>query len=221
MLMAPISCRTSSAAIVSARMRDSAKAEIFGNRRAQVMADHEHVEMLVERVDGEGHGGVGGGGQAIGLAADLNNVRGVAAARAFGVVGVNGAAFEGGDGILHEAGFVQRVGVDGDLHVVFFGDGERAVDGGGSGAPVFVKLEADGAGFDLFARAARGERSFPCRESRDSSGNASADSSMRCMFHAPGVQVVASVPVAGPVPPPISVVRPPERAVVTNCGQIK
>ena len=28
------------------------------------------------------------------------------------------------------------------------------------------------------------------------------------MFHAPGVHVVALVPVAGPVPPPISVVMP-------------
>ena len=36
---------------------------------------------------------------------------------------------------------------------------------------------------------------------------------MRCMFHGPGVQVVALVPVAGPVPPPISVVRPPDSAV--------
>ena len=36
---------------------------------------------------------------------------------------------------------------------------------------------------------------------------------MRYIFHAPGVQVVASVPVAGPVPPPINVVRPPESAV--------
>ena len=41
------------------------------------------------------------------------------------------------------------------------------------------------------------------------------------MFHGPGVQVVALVPVAGPVPPPISVVRPAERAVHTSCGQIK
>ena len=40
------------------------------------------------------------------------------------------------------------------------------------------------------------------------SGNASAASYIRRMFHAPGVQVVAFVPVAGPVPPPMSVVMP-------------
>ena len=35
---------------------------------------------------------------------------------------------------------------------------------------------------------------------------------MRARFQAPGVQVVASVPVAGPVPPPIMVVMPFESA---------
>ena len=35
---------------------------------------------------------------------------------------------------------------------------------------------------------------------------------MRARFHAPGVQVVAAVPVAGPVPPPIMVVVPFEIA---------
>ena len=41
------------------------------------------------------------------------------------------------------------------------------------------------------------------------------------MFHGPGVQVVAFVPVAGPVPPPISVVSPFASASVMICGQIK
>jgi len=39
-------------------------------------------------------------------------------------------------------------------------------------------------------------------------GNASADCSMRWMCQGPGVQVVAKVPVAGPVPPPNIVVMP-------------
>ena len=43
----------SSAAIVSRRMRDSANA-ILGNRRIEVMAHHQHVEMLVNGVDGVG-----------------------------------------------------------------------------------------------------------------------------------------------------------------------
>ena len=39
-------------------------------------------------------------------------------------------------------------------------------------------------------------------------GHASDACSMRAMCQAPGVQVVALVPVAGPVPPPSSVVMP-------------
>ena len=41
------------------------------------------------------------------------------------------------------------------------------------------------------------------------------------MFHAPAEQVVALVPVAGPVPPPISVVSPAESASSTSWGQMK
>ena len=41
------------------------------------------------------------------------------------------------------------------------------------------------------------------------------------MCHAPGVQVVALVPVAGPVPPPMRVVSPLARASRHSCGQMK
>ena len=41
------------------------------------------------------------------------------------------------------------------------------------------------------------------------------------MCHGPGVQVVALVPVAGPVPPPIMVVTPDISASSTCCGQMK
>ena len=41
------------------------------------------------------------------------------------------------------------------------------------------------------------------------------------MFQGPGVQVVAQVPVAEPVPPPISVVMPEAMATSICCGQMK
>ena len=49
----------------------------------------------------------------------------------------------------------------------------------------------------------------------------SAACSMRMMFQGPGVQVVALVPVAGPVPPPIIVVMPDVSASSICCGQMK
>ena len=44
---------------------------------------------------------------------------------------------------------------------------------------------------------------------------------MRSMCHGPGVQVVALVPVAGPVPPPSIVVTPLASASSICCGQMK
>ena len=96
--------------------------DVLGDRRVEVMADHEHVEMLVDRVDGVGPGRVGRGRQHVGQARDLDDVGRVAAAGALGVEGVDGAALEGRDGVLDEARFVQRVGVDRHLHVHLVGD---------------------------------------------------------------------------------------------------
>ncbi|MGX1256361.1 hypothetical protein AB7M37_000857 [Sinorhizobium fredii] len=52
-------------------------------------------------------------------------------------------------------------------------------------------------------------------------GNASAASIIRAICHGPGVQVVASVPCAGPVPPPSMQVNPLINASSICCGQMK
>ena len=52
-------------------------------------------------------------------------------------------------------------------------------------------------------------------------GSPSAACNMRSRLKGPGLQVVAHVPVAGPLPPPISVVRPDAMAVSMSCGQMK
>jgi len=99
------------------------------------MTHHEHVEVFVDGVDGERARRVGGGRQDVGLAANPDDVGRVSAAGAFGVIGVNRAAFEGADGILEVAGFVEGVGVDGDLDVEFIGDTEATIDGGRGACP--------------------------------------------------------------------------------------
>ena len=131
------------------------ESHILGNLRIEMMADHEHVEMLGDGVDGIGARGIGGGRENVGKAGDAHDVGGVAAAGAFGVIGVNGAASDGGDGGFKEASFVDGVGVDGHLNVEFVGGFETGVDGRGGGAPIFVEFQAAGACFDLF-----GERRF-------------------------------------------------------------
>ena len=52
-------------------------------------------------------------------------------------------------------------------------------------------------------------------------GKASKDWIIRPICHGPGVQVVASVPWAGPVPPPSMVVTPDISASSICCGQMK
>jgi hypothetical protein len=86
----------------------------------------------------------------------------VTATGAFGVVGVDGAALEGGEGGFDEAGFVEGVGVDRHLHVVLVGHAQAVVDAAGRGAPVLVQLQADGAGLDLLDQRSAGWR-CPCR----------------------------------------------------------
>ena len=131
----------------------------------------------------------------------------MAAAGAFGVIGVNRAVLERGDRVFDESGFVQRVGMNRDLNVEFIRDVQALIDRCRSRAPVFMEFQTQRAGANLFAKRF-GQRGVAFARNPKLSGNASAASYIRRIFHAPGVHVVALVPVAGPVPPPIRVVTP-------------
>ena len=122
---------------------------VFGNSGVEVVAHHRHVEMLVESVHRVGIGRIGRRRQAIGDAGDANDVGRVAAAGAFGVIHVDRAAADGGERILDEAGFVERIGVQLHLKIEVVGDGKASVDRRRHRAPVFVNLQADAAGFQL------------------------------------------------------------------------
>ncbi len=65
------------------------------------------------------------------------------------------------------------------------------------------------------------ETVLPLPSSSTLTGDPSIAASIRPRFHAPGVTVVALLPSAGPVPPPMSVVSPEASAVSVNCGQMK
>ena len=79
------------------------KSDIFGNRFIQMMADHQHIKMFFDRVDGKGAGWVGGGGQHIVFPANPDNIGGMTAASAFGVEGMDGAPFHGGKRMLDKS----------------------------------------------------------------------------------------------------------------------
>ncbi len=67
----------------------------------------------------------------------------------------------------------------------------------------------------------RGSLALPLPSRPKFIGSASSASYIRARYHGPGVHVVALVPVAGPVPPPIIVVMPEHNASSTCCGQMK
>src|SRR5918999_5451641 len=116
------------------------------------MADHQHVQVLIDGVDGIGPRRIGAGGKHISLAADLDDVRCMPAARPLGVIGMDSAALERGDGVLDKARFVQGVSVDGDLYIVLVRHAQAAIDRCGGGAPVLMELESHSARVDLLAQ---------------------------------------------------------------------
>ena len=83
------------------------------------------------------------------LGGDGDDVRRVPTARTLGVIGVNRAALDRGQGVLHEPGLVEGVGVDVDLHPGGVGHGQAGVDRGGRGPPVLVQLETGSAAAQL------------------------------------------------------------------------
>ena len=68
----------------------------------------------------------------------------MAAASPFGVKGMNRAAFDRGDGVFNEAGFVERVGMDANLHIHLIGYRQAGINGGRCRAPILMKLQSTG-----------------------------------------------------------------------------
>src|SRR5258708_3485114 len=116
------------------------------------MTNHEHIQVLVQRVDGVGPGWIGRAGKNIWFAANPDNVWRMSSAGAFGMIAVYSASFDRRDGRIHETRFVECVGMDGCLDIMFVGDAEAAINGGWSPTPVFVELEADGSSGDLLGQ---------------------------------------------------------------------
>src|SRR4029453_6469573 len=129
--------------------------------RVEVVADHEHVQVLFDGVLGIRQRGVGGGRKHIGQPGNLDDVRGVAAACAFRVEGVNDPAvdrFDGVDGVFHETALVEGVRVNRHLDVVFVGHAQGHVNGGRGGAPILMDFEPDGTGADRLGGGCAGGR---------------------------------------------------------------
>ena len=164
--IAPRSCSRSSAAIVVGRIRLSAKARSSGTRAVQVVADHEHVEVLVEGVHGVRPGRVRAAGQHVRVPGDGDDVRRVTASGTLRVVRVDAPAGDRGQGVLDEAGLVEGVAVQRHGDPVLPGHRQRGVDRRRGRAPVLVQLEAARAGPQLLDQGRPAAPCCPCPAAR-------------------------------------------------------
>lgn len=139
---------------------------------------------------------------------------------ALGVVRVDGAPGDGGEGVADEARLVQGVGVDGELGPGLLADGQAGVDDGGGRAPVLVDLEPERAAAELGVHGLL-DIVLPLPSRPMLTGKVSSASNILAVCQGPGVTVVALVPSAGPVPPPTRVVTPVARACSTTVGEMK
>ena len=96
--------------------------DIFRDVLGQVVAGHDHVEVLVDRVAGVWLCWVGAAGEDVDVFDEGDHIGGVATTGAFDVVCVDGAALEGCCGALDETRFVQGVTVDLALDIVVLAD---------------------------------------------------------------------------------------------------
>ena len=93
-----------------------------------MVADHRHVQMLVERIDRERIGRIGRGRQAVHFARDPNDVGRVASACAFSVVRMDRASIDGRERVFQKPAFVQGVGMDLHLKIQFVGHAQARIN---------------------------------------------------------------------------------------------
>src|SRR5215813_11590164 len=91
--------------------------DIFRNTTVEMMGDHNHIESFFKRIYRIWSCRACRRWNDVCLAADLDDVWGVSAAGSFCMKSVNRSAFKGRNCIFDKAAFVQRVGMDKNLHV--------------------------------------------------------------------------------------------------------
>ncbi len=104
------------------------KGHVFRNIRVEVVTDHQHIEMLVNRVDRVGPRWIRRRWQHMGFATGTDNIRRVATTGALGVIGMNGSPLKCREGIFDKTGLIKRIGMNRYLDVVTLRDTQTIIN---------------------------------------------------------------------------------------------
>ena len=119
------------------------------------MANHQHVQMLVDRVDCKGAGGISRGRQNVCFPTGLDDIGSMPATRTFCMIGMNGSVFKSGNCIFDKTGFIQRIGMNSYLNIKFFSHAQTVIDSCRCRPPVFMKFQTHGTCPDLLLQSHR------------------------------------------------------------------
>ena len=131
------------------------KSHIFFVIFIQVMAHHQHIQMLVNSVAGKWHGRIGRRWQHIFTGCCPYDIRCMTAAGTFCMVSMNRSSLEGRHSILYKSPFVQSICMDGYLHIIAVCYRQTSVNGLWSSPPVLMKFQTAGPGSYLFCQSFR------------------------------------------------------------------
>ncbi|MCY1244665.1 hypothetical protein D3C80_1008680 [compost metagenome] len=95
------------------------ESHIFRNFRTQVMADHQHIQMLIHGIDRIGTGRVCRRGKYIFFTRCCDNIRCVPSTSTLCMEAVNSPALHRCEGVFYKTAFVKCIAMESNLNVFF------------------------------------------------------------------------------------------------------
>ena len=95
------------------------KGYIFRNRFIQVMTNHQHIQMFINCIYCKRPCWISRRRQYIWIHGSFDNIRCMTATGAFCMIGMNHSSIDSFDGIFQKPCFIQCIGMNGYLHIMF------------------------------------------------------------------------------------------------------
>ena len=125
------------------------KCNILRNVFIEMVANHQHIEMLIERILRKWHCRICRGRKHIRSGSCADDIRGMTATCALGMIGVDCSPINRSERILNASTLVQRIRMNCDLNIILVCDIETMVDDCRCCTPVLMNLESHRACLDL------------------------------------------------------------------------